>query len=94
MVSTQKRLEAIVHGLVQGVGFRWHTRQVGRRLNLSGYVRNRYDGTVEVVAEGSEQSLRELLSYLETGPSAAVVQNVDVKWLPGSSSLYGFEVRF
>jgi acylphosphatase len=67
---------------------------VGRRLNLSGYVRNRYDGTVEVVAEGSEQALRELLSYLKAGPSAAVVQGIDVKWLPGSGTLVGFEVRF
>ena len=80
--------------MVQGVGFRWHTRQIGRRLNLSGYVRNRYDGTVEVVAEGSEQALRAFLSYLETGPSAAVVQGVDAKWLPSGGSLYGFEVRF
>jgi acylphosphatase len=94
MVPTQKRLEAVVRGVVQGVGFRWHTRQVGRRLNLTGYVRNRYDGTVEVVAEGSEQALREFLSYLQTGPSAAVVQSVDVRWLPKGGSLYGFEVRF
>ena len=94
MVSAQKRLEAVVHGVVQGVGFRWHTRQVGRRLKLNGYVRNRYDGTVEVVAEGSEQALREFLSYLQTGPSAAVVQGVDVKWLPPGGTLYGFEVRF
>ena len=94
MVSTQKRLEAVVHGVVQGVGFRWHTRQVGRRLNLKGYVRNRYDGTVEVVAEGPEQELHEFLTYLETGPSAAVVKGVDVKWLPCGGSLYGFEVRF
>ena len=94
MVSAQKRLEAVVYGVVQGVGFRWHTRQVGRRLNLKGYVRNRYDGTVEVVAEGSEQALREFLYYLEAGPSAAVVHGVDVKWLPAGGSLCGFEVRF
>ncbi len=94
MVSEQKRLEAVVHGVVQGVGFRWYARQMGRRLNLNGHVRNQYDGTVEVVAEGSEQALREFLSCLKTGPSAAVVQDVDVKWLPGGGSLYGFEVRF
>lgn len=94
MVSEKKRLEAVVHGMVQGVGFRWYARQMGRQLNLTGYVRNRHDGTVEVVAQGSEQALREFLSYLEAGPPAAVVQGVDVKWLPGGGSLYGFEVRF
>jgi acylphosphatase len=55
---------------------------------------NRYDRTVEVVAEGSERALRKLLSYLETGPSGAIVEHVDVKWLPSSGSFHGFEVRF
>ena len=73
MTSDPKRLEATVYGLVQGVGYRWYARQMARRLNLAGYVRNRYDRTVEVVAEGQEHALREFLAYLETGPSAAVV---------------------
>lgn len=94
MVSELRRLEATVHGLVQGVGYRWYARHLARRLNLSGYVRNRYDRTVEVVAEGQERTLREFLSHLETGPSAAVVERVDVKWSPASSAFYGFEVRF
>lgn len=94
MVSERKRLEATVHGLVQGVGYRWYARQMARRLNLSGYVRNRYDRTVEVVAEGQESALREFLSYLETGPSAAVVERVDARWSPANSAFYSFEVRF
>lgn len=100
MVSELKRLEATVYGLVQGVGYRWYARQMARRLNLSGYVRNRSDGTVEVVAEGQEHTLRALLAYLESGPSAASVQRVDARWSPASSKanaasgLVGFEVRF
>jgi acylphosphatase len=94
MTSEQKQLEATVHGLVQGVGFRWHTRQAARRLNLRGYVRNRYDGTVTVVAEGPEPALRQFLSYVQAGPSSAVVQSVDVKWRPTSGAFNGFEVRF
>jgi acylphosphatase len=93
-MSGQKRLEATVHGVVQGVGFRWSTRQVARRLNLRGYVRNRRDRTVEVVAEGQERTLQEFLSYLQAGPSGAIVKRVDFKWLPGSGKYYGFEVRF
>ncbi len=89
-----KRLEAIVHGVVQGVGFRWYTRLVARRLGLSGYVRNRRDRTVEVVAEGTEAALRELLAALQRGPTSAVVERVDVKWLPADGSFSSFEVRF
>jgi acylphosphatase len=94
MGTERKRLVATVHGYVQGVGFRWSTREVARRLNLLGYVRNRYDRTVEVVAEGPERALRELLSFLRKGPSAASVERVDVKWLAGSGGFHGFEVQF
>jgi len=99
MVSELKRLEAIVHGLVQGVGYRWYVRQMARRLNLSGYVRNRSDRTVEVVAEGQENALRQFLAYLETGPSAAVVERVDARWssannTSGGAGAASFEVRF
>ena len=89
-----KRLDATVHGLVQGVGYRWHVRQMARRLNLSGYVRNRSDGAVEVLAEGPERTLRDFLAYLESGPSAAVVERVDARWSPATSTFCGFEVRF
>lgn len=93
-MSEHRRLEAIVYGLVQGVGFRWHAREWARRLSLRGYVRNRYDRTVEVVAEGPELALREFLSFLEAGPSAAIVERVDAQWLPSSGRFHGFEVRF
>jgi len=94
MDSKQVRLQAVVHGYVQGVGFRWRTREVARRLNLRGYVRNRPDHTVEVVAEGTERALRELLSYLREGPTAASVFRVQETWLPSHSEFVGFEVRF
>jgi acylphosphatase len=94
MDAQQKRLEATVHGYVQGVGFRWRTREVARRLSLRGYVRNRPDRTVEVVAEGPERALQELLSYLRDGPSAASVARVEERWLPARGEFAGFEVRF
>lgn len=94
MDSKQLRLEAIVHGYVQGVGFRWRTREVARQLSLRGYVRNRPDRKVEVVAEGAERALRELLSFLQEGPSAASVAGVEEKWLPSRGEFASFEVRF
>jgi acylphosphatase len=94
MDTDHKRLAVVVHGIVQGVGFRWHAREMARRLNLRGYVRNRYDGTVEVLAEGPERALREYLAYLEAGPSSAIVERVDVQWSGASGTFHGFEVRF
>lgn len=90
----QKRLEARVHGQVQGVGYRFYARQMARRLNLQGFVRNCIDHTVEVVAEGDRHALEQLLAYLKQGPSAATVERVDVKWLPSRHTFLGFEVRF
>ena len=93
-MSQEQRMDAIVYGIVQGVGFRWWVREQARWLGLTGYVRNRYNHTVEVVAEGTERDLRSLLSLLEQGPSAAVVDHVDVQWRPSSGNFTGFEVRY
>ncbi len=89
-----KRLEALVHGYVQGVGFRWWVREQARRLNLKGYVRNRPDRTVEVVAEGEEAVLNTLLALLRQGPPAASVQDVEQAWSAAQGTFSGFEVRF
>lgn len=94
MALEQERLEAIVYGQVQGVGFRFYARQTARFLNLKGYVRNREDRSVEVVAEGEKQALGQFLVYLKQGPSAATVERVDAKWLPSRHTFLGFEVRF
>ncbi len=89
-----QRLEAVVHGSVQGVGFRYHTRLRATALGLTGYVRNCWDGTVEVVAEGTPQALMVLLEYLREGPTAAVVTDVDVRWKPATGEFDRFGVRF
>jgi acylphosphatase len=75
-----KRLHLIVRGRVQGVFFRSSTQREARRLGLTGWVANRRDGAVEVVAEGEEDTLRDLLVYCQRGPTAARVDKVDVRW--------------
>ena len=67
----------IVRGRVQGVGFRWFVMREAARLDLAGYVRNRPDGTVEVVAQGAVAALASLESALRHGPPAARVDGVD-----------------
>jgi len=90
----QARLEAIVHGLVQGVNFRYYTRREASRLNLTGWVKNRWDGTVEVVAEGDRNRLEKFLVWLQRGPDAAVVEKVDVHWTEATGEFNLFEVRY
>ncbi len=66
-----------VHGTVQGVGFRWFVRQSARPLNLAGIVRNEPDGSVSVVAQGSDDALRALQRALCRGSAGSRVQRVD-----------------
>ncbi len=75
-----KQLQLTVRGRVQGVYFRASTQREARRLGLSGWVKNRPDGSVEVLAEGEEASIRELYGWAQKGPSAARVDRVDTRW--------------
>lgn len=71
-------LHVVVRGTVQGVGFRWFTRRVARRLGLAGWVANRPDGTVEVVAAGPAQALAVLERELSRGPVGARVEAIEL----------------
>lgn len=66
-----------ISGKVQGVGFRHATRQCAQRLGLTGWVRNRADGSVEASACGDEEALAEFERWLRHGPNHAVVDQVD-----------------
>lgn len=88
------RLRAVIQGRVQGVAFRHHTRRRASELGLTGYVRNRWDRTVEVVAEGQRDDLDQFLGFLQVGPPAATVLDVDFHWEPSTGQYDRFEVRF
>ena len=83
-MAEQASLSAVIHGSVQGVGFRWGVMNLAAALGLTGYVTNRPDGTVEVVAEGDRDELAELEKFLHSGPRWAEVERVDAEW--GSAS--------
>jgi len=68
----------IVRGRVQGVGFRWFVEHEARQLGLAGWVRNNLDGSVEVLAMGSDEQHRTLRDKLQHGPRAARVDEVRV----------------
>lgn len=88
-----KRIEAIVYGLVQGVSFRYYTRREARRLGLTGWVANRIDGTVKVVADGPEINLQQMIGFLQKGPPAARVDEVQVVWQEASTEFNEFSIR-
>ena len=82
-----------VFGLVQGVFFRVSTQRRADTLGLHGWVRNRTDGSVEVVAEGGESSIRDLVTWCHTGSEQARVDWVEVKYPEPVGLSAGFMVR-
>ncbi|MGB9621320.1 MAG: acylphosphatase [Brevinematia bacterium] len=71
------KLHAIVSGRVQGVGFRYFVQRQAIKLGLKGWVKNREDGKVEVLAFGEEENINKLLTLLHQGPSMSFVEKVD-----------------
>ncbi len=87
------RLHLVVHGRVQGVGFRAFVMRRARELALVGEVRNLPDGAVEVVAEGAPGPLEGFLGAMRRGPASARVTGVDVSWSEAAGRFEGFEIR-
>jgi acylphosphatase len=86
-------IRVTVIGRVQGVGFRYFTQGVAHRYGLTGWVRNNFDGTVGILAEGSEKNLNAFLKAISRGPSSSHVQKVKVKWLTQQSNYSTFGIR-
>ncbi len=82
----------VVHGVVQGVGFRYFTSTCAQALGVSGWVRNCPDGTVEVHAEGAPEQLEQFAFDLSRGPRYARVSKVDARDVAAEDVL-GFESR-
>ena len=89
-----KRLALRIHGRVQLVGFRAFAQRHASSLGLTGYVRNRPDGTLEVEAEGEEEQLNSFLALIREGPRAAVVTRVEVEWRPPTGGKGPFRISY
>lgn len=92
-VPDAERLDAVVHGRVQGVGFRMHVADVARELRVVGWVANESSGTLRCVAEGPRADLERLLGALRVGPRGAFVDRVDESFSPATGSFARFEIR-
>ena len=93
VVKQKTRAQIIVRGIVQGVNFRWFTQRRATDLGLTGFVRNASDGSVHLTVEGTRVLIEQLLDVLRVGPSAAVVESVQVEWHAPSGEFERFEVR-
>jgi acylphosphatase len=87
------RLTAWVRGRVQGVGFRWWTRSRALELGLTGYVANRLDGRVLVVAQGQRDACEKLLGLLQGGATPGRVDGVVADWSQAPQEIDGFSAR-
>ena len=92
-MKNNQRLHARVIGRVQGVGFRYYVMGAAAELGLVGWVRNRRDGSVEVVAEGELEILKKLAQALQRGSHSSVVSEVRTELQDASGEFESFFVR-
>jgi acylphosphatase len=97
MIEEKKRflLSLVVSGRVQGVGFRYFTLQRARAHGVTGWVKNRYDGKVEIEAEGPRGRLLLFLEDVRNGPASSRVTHVSEDWVETVSSRHStFDVAY
>ena len=93
-MESTRRVRLEIYGKVQGVFYRASTRDKARQLGVAGWVRNRPNGSVEALAEGSEEAVEKLVKWCHDGPQHARVDRVEVTDESDSEqTLTGFEVR-
>lgn len=90
----KERMHAIIFGTVQGVSFREFARRKAESLSVSGWARNKNDGTVEITAEGERAQLDELVAWCHRGPKAAHIDKVDCEFSEPKNEFKTFKIRF
>ena len=93
MESVNSRLHIMIEGRVHGVGFRYFVLENANALGLTGWVRNRYDQTVEVIAEGEREKLEKLLAAIRTGPRGSMVTEVKPHWQAAQGEFNRFSIK-
>lgn len=86
------RKHMIFSGRVQGVGFRYRAAHVANGLGITGWVRNEWDGTVEMEAQGTEEQINRMLTMINQS-SYIIMDRIDTEEIPAEESEYGFHIR-
>jgi acylphosphatase len=93
MNGSSKGIHINVTGVVQGVGYRWFAKQAAERWSVGGFVKNLYDGSVAIYAEGDEISLKGFLQEVQLGPRYAHVAGVNYDWVEWSGKYREFRIE-
>jgi acylphosphatase len=93
-MQSVKTAHLVIKGRVQGVGFRHFVYKTARNLGLNGWVRNLYDGKVEVLLKGNEKIVKQAIDHCKIGPSAARVDNVYIEWDYPEETDKNFTIRY
>lgn len=88
-----KTAHIFISGYVQGVGYRYFIRDNARKLGLKGYVRNTEDGNVEVVLQGDEKVIEQMIGICKEGPMLSEVKQIGYEWEEGEEKFEDFEIR-
>ena len=83
----------LITGFVQGVGYRQFVKRQARRLDLTGWVRNLPDGSVEAIVSGPKEKIEELIKHCRKGPFLSEVHNVTISWDETGEEFEGFTIR-
>ena len=93
MAMAKKRAHIIYSGSVQGVGFRWTAQHAANSANITGWVRNCPDSTVEVVSEGEEKNVKAFLAKIKNAMEP-YIRSMNVKWQKPTGEFDSFDIRF
>jgi len=92
--NNNARAHVFVSGRVQGVSFRWYTQRQAQELELTGWVRNLWDGRVEAIFEGDEKAVQNAVVWCHQGPPSARVDDIDIKYETPSGEFKGFRITW
>lgn len=88
------RVHVIVHGKVQGVCYRIETQRTAKRIGVTGWVKNREDGTVEAIFEGEKEQVNQAIEWCRNGPALSVVSNLEIEWESFVGEFGDFEITY
>ena len=88
------RAHIVVSGRVQGVFFRFATREKAKELGVSGWVKNSAEGQVEAVFEGEKAKVEQMVKWAKSGPPGAIVNNLNLSWEEYRGEFSNFEIRY
>ncbi len=89
-----KAIKAQAEGRIQGVGYRANAHKRATQLGIKGYIRNISGNQVELVAEGTEKDLKELVDFLEEGPARAEIESFTYDWIEATNSFIRFSIKY